>query len=65
MSKSIGNVFSISSALEKFSSDSLRMFLSSHYRSPLIFSDSAVNSQKKHWIDFEMQLKLSLKMVKN
>ena len=48
MSKSIGNVFSISSALEKFSSDSLRMFfLSSHYRSPLIFSDSAINSQEK------------------
>ncbi len=48
MSKSIGNVFSIASALEKFSPDSLRMFfLSSHYRSPLVFSDIAVNSQEK------------------
>jgi len=48
MSKSIGNVFSISEALESYSPDSLRMFfLSSHYRSPLVFSGEAVLSQNR------------------
>ena len=48
MSKSIGNVFTISSALERYSSDVLRMFfLGSHYRSPLTFSEENVGSQER------------------
>lgn len=48
MSKSIGNVFSINEALESYSPDSLRMFfLSSHYRSPLVFNGDAVLSQNR------------------
>ncbi len=48
MSKSIGNVFSIENALQRYSSDSLRMFfLSSHYRSPLTFTDDSVQNQNK------------------
>ena len=48
MSKSIGNVFTISSALERYSSDVLRMFfLGSHYRSPLTFSEENVKSQER------------------
>lgn len=48
MSKSIGNVFTISSALEHYSSDVLRMFfLGSHYRSPLTFSEENVKSQER------------------
>ena len=48
MSKSLGNVFSIGEALEVFSSDALRMFfLSSHYRTPLVFSNDSVEGQQR------------------
>ena len=48
MSKSLGNVFSIGEALEEFSSDALRMFfLSSHYRTPLVFIDESVKGQQR------------------
>ena len=48
MSKSLGNVFSIGEALEEFSSDALRMFfLSSHYRTPLVFSNESVKGQQR------------------
>ena len=48
MSKSIGNVFTISSALERYTSDVLRMFfLGSHYRSPLTFNEENVKSQER------------------
>ena len=40
MSKSIGNLVSVEDALNHYSADTLRMyFLSSHYRSPLTYSD--------------------------
>jgi cysteinyl-tRNA synthetase len=40
MSKSLGNLVSVDEALEHYDADSLRLyFLSSHYRSPLQFSD--------------------------
>lgn len=48
MSKSIGNVISVQEALEKFSPDTLRMFfLSSHYRSSLVFSDQNISAQDR------------------
>ena len=48
MSKSLGNVFSIGEALEEFSSDAIRMFfLSSHYRTPLVFSNESVKGQQR------------------
>ena len=48
MSKSLGNVFSIGEALQLFSSDALRMFfLSSHYRTPLVFSNDSVEGQQR------------------
>ncbi len=48
MSKSIGNVISIKEALKKYSSDALRMFvLSSHYRSPLTYTDESMESAQK------------------
>ena len=48
MSKSLGNVFSIGEALQVFSSDALRMFfLSSHYRTPLVFSNASVEGQQR------------------
>ena len=48
MSKSIGNVFSIGQALEKYSSDDLRMFfLNSHYRRPLTYSEEIVGNQSR------------------
>ena len=40
MSKSLGNLVSVEEALEQYSADALRIyFLSSHYRSPLQYSD--------------------------
>ena len=48
MSKSLGNVFSIGEALQVFSSDALRMFfLSSHYRTPLVFRNESVEGQQR------------------
>ena len=48
MSKSLGNFITIGEALRRYSSDALRLFfLSSHYRSPLTYSDEAVASQER------------------
>ena len=48
MSKSLGNFVPAGEALERFSSDALRLFfLSSHYRSPLTYSDEAVTAQER------------------
>ena len=45
MSKSLGNIVTIKKALEDFDSDTLRMFfLASHYRSPLVYSVSVIDS---------------------
>ena len=48
MSKSVGNFITIKEALERFSPDALRLFfLSSHYRSPLVYSDDSVEAQER------------------
>ena len=48
MSKSLGNIVSVKEALDKFTPDALRLFfLSSHYRSPLVYSDQNVTSQER------------------
>ena len=48
MSKSLGNIVSIKEILAKYSADALRLFmLSSHYRSPLTFSEEALDSAEK------------------
>ncbi len=48
MSKSLGNVFSIGEALKVFSPDAIRMFfLSSHYRTPLVFSSESVTGKQR------------------
>ena len=48
MSKSLGNFVTISEALQRFSPDALRLFyLSSHYRSPLTYSDEGVAAQER------------------
>ena len=45
MSKSLGNLITIKQALEKYSPDALRIFvLSSHYRSPLKYSEEALGA---------------------
>lgn len=47
MSKSLGNFFTIAEVLEKFHPEVLRMFiLTTHYRSPLDFSDAALEEAK-------------------
>ncbi len=48
MSKSQGNIISIREALAKYSGEALRLFiLSSHYRSPLVYNDGAVEAQER------------------
>jgi cysteinyl-tRNA synthetase len=48
MSKSIGNLVSIKDALDRFSSDAIRLFiLSSHYRSPLAYSEEALEASER------------------
>ena len=45
MSKSLGNLITIEQALRKYSADALRIFvLSSHYRSPLTYSEEAIEA---------------------
>ena len=48
MSKSLGNIVPIGDALEKYSTDALRLFfISSHYRSPLTHSDENILAQER------------------
>ena len=48
MSKSLGNLVSVEEALERYNPDSLRLyFLSSHYRSPLSYSDEGAVAMER------------------
>ncbi|HXZ94350.1 MAG TPA: cysteine--tRNA ligase [Dehalococcoidia bacterium] len=48
MSKSTGNLVSINDALDRFSSDAIRLFiLSSHYRNPLTYSEEALAANER------------------
>ena len=48
MSKSVGNIISISEALKKFSPDAIRLFfLTSHYRAPITYSEDNILSQER------------------
>ena len=48
MSKSIGNLVSVKDALNRFSSDAIRLFiLGSHYRSPLTYSEEALEASER------------------
>ncbi len=48
MSKSLGNLITIKEALEKYSANAIRIFiLSSHYRSPLTYSEEALEAAEK------------------
>jgi cysteinyl-tRNA synthetase len=45
MSKSLGNLITVKQALESYSSDAIRLFiLSSHYRSPLTYSEESLKA---------------------
>jgi len=48
MSKSLGNLITIKEALERYSADAIRLFiLSSHYRSPLTYSEAALEAAER------------------
>jgi cysteinyl-tRNA synthetase len=48
MSKSLSNLITVKEALEKFSPDAIRLFiLSSHYRSPLTYTEDAVEAMER------------------
>lgn len=48
MSKSLGNLITIKEVLSKYSADALRIFvLSSHYRSPIVFSSKALAAAER------------------
>ena len=50
MSKSLGNFITIKEALRKYNPQAVRTFvLTSHYRSPVDFSEEAVNSAQRGW----------------
>jgi cysteinyl-tRNA synthetase len=45
MSKSLGNLVTVKQVLERYSADAIRLFiLSSHYRSPITYSDETLQS---------------------
>ncbi len=48
MSKSLGNLITVKEALGKYSADAIRIFiLSSHYRSPLTYSEEALEAAER------------------
>ena len=48
MSKSMGNLVCVEDALDRFGSDAIRLFiLGSHYRSPLTYSEGALEASQK------------------
>jgi cysteinyl-tRNA synthetase len=50
MSKSLGNFYTIKDALKLHRPEVLRLFiLNSHYRSPVVFSEEALESAQKSW----------------
>jgi cysteinyl-tRNA synthetase len=75
MSKSLGNLITIREALEKYSPDAIRIFvLSSHYRSPLTYSEEALEAaergaerlrQAAHFQGGKIQLKVDFAIQDN
>ena len=58
MSKSLGNLVSVEEALSKYSADALRAyFLSSHYRSPLQYSDEGSAAMERSMDRFRHALR--------
>ena len=58
MSKSLGNLVSVEEALERYSPDALRAyFLSSHYRSPLQYSDEGSAAMERSMERFRHALR--------
>ena len=58
MSKSLGNLVSVEEALESYSADALRAyFLSSHYRSPLQYSDEGSAAMERSFDRFRHALR--------
>ena len=58
MSKSLGNLVSVEEALEDYSADALRIyFLSSHYRSPLQYSDEGTAAMERSMDRFHHALR--------
>ena len=66
MSKSIGNLVSVSDVLSQFSADAVRLFfLTSHYRSPLTFTEEAIASQEAAISRLKNELSPSNKTTSN
>ena len=60
MSKSLGNLVSVEEALSRYSADALRVyFLSSHYRSPLQYSDEGSSAMERSMDRFHHALRPS------
>ena len=58
MSKSLGNLVSVEDALSRYSADALRLyFLSSHYRSPLQYTDEGAAAMERSMARFQHALR--------
>lgn len=59
MSKSLGNIYNLRDALAKFDSEAFRLFiLSSHYRSPIDFSEQGLRDSERALERFYTNLKV-------
>ena len=50
MSKSVGNIFQLSEAIERFGRETVIAYLiSGHYRQPLAFSEEQLSRRRRGW----------------
>jgi len=66
MAKSLGNFITVQDALKKYSADQLKIFfLSSHYASPIDFTDGKLEDAHKALMHFEVFFQRVERLIKN
>ncbi len=60
MAKSVGNIVSLREALDRWGREAiLLLFLGAHYRSPVDFSEDAIEQAKAQWEDFSTAFRVA------
>jgi cysteinyl-tRNA synthetase len=60
MAKSVGNIVSLREALDRWGREAiLVLFLGAHYRSPVDFSEDAIEQAKAQWEDFSTAFRVA------